>query len=180
LLDRPRSYEGHDLLRRLEEEVGPMADAALTRPKPRPVLLRALLRTAIAAAAMAAIVIAWQQLPTDSQTTETTGVQNSHADEVSRLRTALEESEAAQRRLERDLDLAREELRSRKQISPGAWHEDPDLLLYRSPWRARWSVKFVARRGLAPEHCGADNGSLIVDSVTDWMAEKLGASPEGL
>ena len=27
------------------------------------------------------------------------------------------------------------------------------------------------------EHCGADNGSLIVDYITDWVAEKLGASP---
>jgi dienelactone hydrolase len=30
------------------------------------------------------------------------------------------------------------------------------------------------------EHCGADNGSLIVDYITDWVAEKLGASPQGL
>ncbi len=26
------------------------------------------------------------------------------------------------------------------------------------------------------EHCGADNGSLIVDYITDWVAEKLGAT----
>ena len=30
------------------------------------------------------------------------------------------------------------------------------------------------------EHCGADNGGLIVDYITDWVAEKLGASPQGL
>src|SRR5712691_3611073 len=30
------------------------------------------------------------------------------------------------------------------------------------------------------EHCGADNGSLIVDYITDWVAEKLGAAPQGL
>ena len=30
------------------------------------------------------------------------------------------------------------------------------------------------------EHCGADNGSLITDYITDWVAEKLGASPRGL
>src|SRR5712675_287149 len=30
------------------------------------------------------------------------------------------------------------------------------------------------------EHCGADNGSLITDYITDWVAEKLGASPQGL
>lgn len=27
------------------------------------------------------------------------------------------------------------------------------------------------------EHCGADNGSLIVDWITDWVADKLGAAP---
>ena len=30
------------------------------------------------------------------------------------------------------------------------------------------------------EHCGADNNGLIVDYITDWVAEKLGASPQGL
>jgi len=30
------------------------------------------------------------------------------------------------------------------------------------------------------EHCGADNGGLIVDYITDWVAERLGASPQGL
>ena len=30
------------------------------------------------------------------------------------------------------------------------------------------------------EHCGADNGSLVVDYMTDWAAEKLGASPAGI
>jgi fermentation-respiration switch protein FrsA (DUF1100 family) len=30
------------------------------------------------------------------------------------------------------------------------------------------------------EHCGADNGSLVVDWMTDWAAEKLGAHPEGV
>jgi Prolyl oligopeptidase family len=29
------------------------------------------------------------------------------------------------------------------------------------------------------EHCGADNGGLIVDYITDWVAEKLGALPQG-
>ncbi len=32
----------------------------------------------------------------------------------------------------------------------------------------------------AAEHCGADNGSLVVDYITDWCAEKLGASPGGI
>jgi hypothetical protein len=30
------------------------------------------------------------------------------------------------------------------------------------------------------EHCGADNGSLIVDYITDWAAEKLGGKVAGL
>jgi dienelactone hydrolase len=30
------------------------------------------------------------------------------------------------------------------------------------------------------EHCGADNGSLIVDYITDWVAEKLNAKVAGL
>jgi dienelactone hydrolase len=30
------------------------------------------------------------------------------------------------------------------------------------------------------EHCGADNGSLIVDYITDWVAERLGASVGGI
>jgi dipeptidyl aminopeptidase/acylaminoacyl peptidase len=30
------------------------------------------------------------------------------------------------------------------------------------------------------EHCGADNNGLIVDYITDWVAERLGASPQGL
>ena len=32
----------------------------------------------------------------------------------------------------------------------------------------------------AAEHCGADNGPLIVDYMTDWVASKLGASPNGV
>ena len=30
------------------------------------------------------------------------------------------------------------------------------------------------------EHCGADNGSLVVDYMTDWVAEKLGAHVTGV
>ena len=28
----------------------------------------------------------------------------------------------------------------------------------------------------AAEHCGADNGPLIVDYMTDWVADKLGGN----
>jgi hypothetical protein len=106
-----------DLLCRLEREVGPLADA-LTRAKPGSVLLRAFLRTAIAGMAMAAIVIVWQHIPSDTRNTEATGERISEAEEVARLRSALVESEAEHRRLE-------------------VWHEDSNLLLYRSPWRLR-------------------------------------------
>jgi len=30
------------------------------------------------------------------------------------------------------------------------------------------------------EHCGADNSTLVVDYMTDWVAEKLGAYPAGV
>lgn len=30
------------------------------------------------------------------------------------------------------------------------------------------------------EHCGADNGPLVVDYMTDWVAEKLGGNPAGV
>ena len=123
------SQHGHDqapdLLRRLEREVGPLADAltraeprsVLTKAKPHSVLLRALVRTAIAGMAMAALVIACQHRPSDAWNTETTGRRISEAEELSRLR-AVVEAEAEHRQLQ-------------------VWHEDSHLLLYRSPWRPR-------------------------------------------
>ena len=32
----------------------------------------------------------------------------------------------------------------------------------------------------AAEHCGADNSTLVVDYITDWVAEKLGGNPAGV
>ena len=116
-VSQPGRDQAPDLLRRLEREVGPLADA-LTRAKPRSVLLRALLRTAIAGMAMAALVIAWQHIPSDARNTETTGGRISEAEEVARLRAAPVEPEAEHRQLQ-------------------VWHEDSNLLLYRSPWRPR-------------------------------------------
>jgi hypothetical protein len=104
-------------LRRLEREVGPLADA-LTRAEPRSVLLRALRRTAIAGMAMTALVIAWQHMPSDARNTETTNERISEAEEVARLRATLVDPEAEHRQLQ-------------------VWHEDSNLLLYRSPWRPR-------------------------------------------
>ena len=116
-VSRPGRDQAPDLLRRLEREVGPLADA-LTGAEPRSVLLRALLRTAIAGMAMAALVIAWQHIPSDARNTETTGGRISEAEEVARLRATLVDPEAEHRQLQ-------------------AWHEDSNLLLYRSPWRPR-------------------------------------------
>jgi hypothetical protein len=126
LVSPPGRDQATDLLRRLEREVAPVADAltkaeprsVLTRAKPRSVLLRALRRTAIAGMAMAALVTAWQHMPSDARNTETTGWSISEAEEVAGLRPALVEPEAEHRQLQ-------------------VWHEDSNLLLYRSPWRPR-------------------------------------------
>ena len=67
---------------------------------------------------MAAIVIAWQHIPSDARNTETTGGRISEAEEVARLPAALVEPEAEHRQLQ-------------------VWHGDSNLLLYRSPWRPR-------------------------------------------
>jgi len=135
-VSHPGRDQAPDLLRRLEREVGPLADA-LTRAKPCSVLLRALLRTAIAGMAMAALVIAWQHIPSDARQIETIGAGSSEAEEVARLRAALVESEAGQRSLRTELSLARKELRSLEHRYPHGWHEDSNLLLYRSPWGPR-------------------------------------------
>lgn len=114
---QPGRDQAPDLLCRLEREIGPLADA-LTRTKPGSVLLRAFLRTAIAGMAMAAFVIVWQHIPSDARNTETTGERIAEAEEVAQLRAALVEPAADHRQLE-------------------VWHEDSNLLLYRSPWRPR-------------------------------------------
>ena len=139
LLDaQPARDKVSDLLRRVEREVGPLADAAtLTRAKPRSILLRAFLRTAIAGMVGAALVIAWQYIPSDAQQIETTGAGSLEAEEVARLRAALVESEEVQRTLRTELSLARKELRSIEHRHPHGWHEDRNVLLYRSPWGPR-------------------------------------------
>jgi hypothetical protein len=116
-VSQPGCDQAPDLLCRLEREVGPLADA-LTRAKPGSVLLRAFLRTAIAGMAMAALAIVWQHIPSDARNTETIGGRISEAEEIARLRAALVEPEAEYRQLQ-------------------VWHEDSNLLFYRSPWRLR-------------------------------------------
>ena len=32
----------------------------------------------------------------------------------------------------------------------------------------------------AAEHCGADNSTMVVDYMTDWVAEKLGGAVQGI
>jgi hypothetical protein len=133
--DREKAFE---LLRRLEREVGSLADATtLTRAEPRSVLLRAFLPTAIAGVAVAALVFAWQHVPSDARQIETIGAGTSEAEEVAQLRATLVQSEEEQRSLRTKLSLARKELRSLEHRHPHGWHEDTNLLLYRSPWRPR-------------------------------------------
>ena len=67
---------------------------------------------------MAALMIAWQHIPSDDRNTETTGGRISEAEEVARLRAALVQPEAEHRQLQ-------------------VWHEDSNLLHYRSPWWPR-------------------------------------------
>jgi hypothetical protein len=134
----PDREKAPDLLRRLEREVGPLADATtLTRVEPRSVLLRAFLPTAIVGMAVAALVIAWQHIPSDARQIETIGAGTSEAQEVAQLRAALVESEDEQRSLRTELSLARKELRSLEHRHPHGWPEDTNLLLYRSPWGPR-------------------------------------------
>lgn len=127
-----------DLLRRLEREVGPVADAAnWTKALPRSVLQRVVLRAVVAAVALVVLVTAWQHLPSDAgAVVETTGLSTSaEADEISRLRVELADAEAAQRRLQVELDMARDEVRHL--VKTHSWHDDTAMLTYRSPWRAR-------------------------------------------
>jgi dienelactone hydrolase len=42
------------------------------------------------------------------------------------------------------------------------------------------TLKICSLADGASEHCGADNGPLVVDIMTDWVAEKLGGNPAGV
>jgi dienelactone hydrolase len=58
------------------------------------------------------------------------------------------------------------------------WHAEKTIAAaVNSPGR---ELKVCRLADGAAEHCGADNGPLIVDYMTDWVAEKLGASPNGV
>ena len=139
MIDTPPDRDkAPDLLRRLEREVGPLADAGiLTKAEPRSVLLRAFLRTVVAGMAMAGLVIAWQHMPSDARQIETIGAGTSELEEAVLLRAALVESEAVQRSLQTELSLVQKELRSLEHRHRHVWHEDSNLLLYRSPWGPR-------------------------------------------
>ena len=126
-----------DLLLRLEREVGPVADSLWTKPNYGRVLLRALRRTAIAAIAMAGIVIAWPYIASDPWHTEPTGVGASETEEVARLRAALAASEALQQTLRAELRSAEKKLYGLEHTHSRVWHEDTNLLLYRSPFAPR-------------------------------------------
>jgi dipeptidyl aminopeptidase/acylaminoacyl peptidase len=58
------------------------------------------------------------------------------------------------------------------------WHAEKTIAAAVNSPDARLKVCRLADG--AAEHCGADNGPLIVDYMTDWVAEKLGASPGGI
>lgn len=58
------------------------------------------------------------------------------------------------------------------------WHAERTLeAAVNSPQR---ELKICRLADGAAEHCGADNGPLIVDYMTDWVAEKLEGKPAGL
>jgi dienelactone hydrolase len=58
------------------------------------------------------------------------------------------------------------------------WHAERTIeAAVNSPDR---ELKIFRRAEGAAEHCGADNGPLIVDYMTDWVADKLGGQAAGL
>lgn len=58
------------------------------------------------------------------------------------------------------------------------WHAEKTYeAAVNSPGR---ELKVFSLADGSAEHCGADNGSLTIDYITDWVAEKLGAAVEGL
>jgi dienelactone hydrolase len=58
------------------------------------------------------------------------------------------------------------------------WHAERTIeSAVNSPGR---ELKIFRRSEGATEHCGADNGPLIVDYMTDWVADKLGGNAKGV
>ena len=58
------------------------------------------------------------------------------------------------------------------------WHAERTIAAaVNSPQR---ELKICRLADGAAEHCGADNGPLIVDYMTDWVARKLGGNPAGI
>jgi dienelactone hydrolase len=58
------------------------------------------------------------------------------------------------------------------------WHAEKTIAAaVNSPQR---ELKICRLADGAAEHCGADNGPLIVDYMTDWVADKLGGSAKGV
>jgi hypothetical protein len=122
----------------LEREVGPLADTVIaTKPLPRTVIQRAVIPTGIAAAVLFLFMIVGQHLWSDAQSVaETTGLSTSvEADEISRLRVELARAEAAQRSLQDELDVAKNQIRRLGKAH--SWFENTAMLTYRSPWPPR-------------------------------------------
>jgi dienelactone hydrolase len=58
------------------------------------------------------------------------------------------------------------------------WHAEKTIEMAKKSPDKELKVFHLADGGA--EHCGADNGSLIVDYITDWVADKLGAHVAGV
>ena len=117
------------LLRSLEREVGPAADAAVpSRPAARSALSRAALRTCLAAAALSGFVMGWLysnlQSPIDVGTAGLSTARESN--EVLLLREALSNAKVDAERLRNDLQRGQRK-------TPQVWFEDTLALNYRSP-----------------------------------------------
>ena len=58
------------------------------------------------------------------------------------------------------------------------WHAERTV--ERATGCADRTLRVFARDEGGSEHCGADNNSLVVDCMADWVAERLGAKPAGI
>ena len=124
-----------DVLRHLENEVGPPTDAlSSTKAIPRSVLSRALFRTFVAALAMALLVLAWPYLPSEERKAVVATIGSSTSannDEISSLKESLANSEATNRSLKEELEEAHSLPKTPK--TPSAWFENTAGLTFRSP-----------------------------------------------
>jgi len=127
-----------DKLRRLEQAVAPVLERRIvdhapvqSRPRRKSVFLRAALRTALAAAALAGAAVLWPRLQ-ESPEGATAVPPRIQADEQERLRAALAKSERQRRELLTELNNVHQKARTGT-----SWYEDFEILNYRSPLQVR-------------------------------------------